>query len=193
MSCGGYGDYVRAPGHFVVPIPGGLDSAGAAPILCAGITVFSPLKRSNCGPKTRVGIAGIGGLGHFGIFFAKAMGTKAVVAISGTSGKKEDDVAMGAIKFIAMDEENGWTRRHARSPDLIICTVSSPKMPLDKYLKPLPNSGQFIQVGAPEDHLLGFSAFSLIAKDAKIGGSCIGPPWEIEETLKFAEEMKIGP
>jgi len=193
ISYGGYGDYVRAPAHFCIPIPEGLNSADAAPMLCAGITVFSPLRRNGVGPSTRVGIIGVGGLGHFGILFAAALGARDVVAISRTTAKKSDALAMGATRFIATDDEPGWAEAHAASLDLIVCAVSSPNMPLNGYLRLLAHGGLFVQVGSPEDDLPGFSPFSLMTKNAKIGGSCIGPPWEIEEMLKFAAEKKIKP
>lgn len=193
VSYGGFGDYVRAPGHFCVRIPEGLESADAAPMLCAGITVYSPLKRHGCGPKMRVGIVGVGGLGHFGILFAKAMGARSVTAISRTATKKGDAMDMGASGFIPTDEEKDWEIKHAKSLDLIVSTVSSPEMPLNGYLQLLANRGQFIQVGSPEDHLPGFNAFALITKDVRIGGSCIGPPWEIKEMLEFAATHNIKP
>jgi alcohol dehydrogenase (NADP+) len=193
LSMGGYADYSRAPGHFVIPIPEGLDSADAAPMLCAGITTYSPLKRNGCGPGKRVGIIGVGGLGHFGLLFAKALGASKVVAISRTSTKKEDATKMGADHFIATDESKDWMTKNAGTLDLIVSTVSSPKMPLGDYLSLLATHGTFIQVGSPEDHLPGFSAFTLMTKSAKLGGSVIGPPREIAEMLKFAAEKKVKP
>lgn len=162
-------------------------------MLCGGITTFAPLIHNGAGPGKRVGIIGIGGLGHFGLLWAKALGCDKVVAISRTSTKKGDATEMGADEFIATNEDQGWNKRHARSLDIIICTVSSPKMPLQKYLQLLRTRGQFIQVGAPEDHIPGFSAFSLIAKGAKIGGSTVGSPKEIEDMLKLAAQKKVKP
>ncbi len=100
---------------------------------------------------------------------------------------------MGADLYIATEEDENWNKKNARSLDLIISTVSSPKMPLPKYLQLLRTHGQFIQVGAPEDSLPGFNIFSLIAKGAKIGGSAIGRPREIEEMLQLAASKKVKP
>ncbi|KAF2837309.1 putative NADP-dependent alcohol dehydrogenase C 2 [Patellaria atrata CBS 101060] len=192
-SYGGYADYSRVPGHFVIRIPEALDSAAAAPMLCGGITVYSPLKREGCGPGKRVGIVGLGGLGHFGVLFAKALGADEVTVISRSSAKKEDAMRLGADKFIATNEEADWADKYALSLDLIISTVSSPDMPLEGYLGLLRVRGTFIQVGAPEDKLPGFLAFALIVKGCKIGGSAIGSPKEIQEMLHLAVEKKIEP
>ncbi|KAL9081243.1 MAG: hypothetical protein Q9157_000218 [Trypethelium eluteriae] len=190
---GGYGNYWRGPGHFVIPIPGVIPSAEAAPMLCEGITTFAPLVHNGAGPGKRVGIIGIGGLGHFGLLWAKALGCDKVIALSRTNAKMEDAKKMGADDFIAIDQDEGWNKRHARSLDVIICTVSSPNMPLQKYLQLLRIRGQFIQVGAPEDRMPGFNAFALIQKGAKIGGSTIGTPKEIEDMLKLAADKQVRP
>jgi len=149
-SYGGYGDYWRGPSHFVFKIPDELPSDIAAPMLCGGITAFSPLKQNGAGPGKSVGIVGIGGLGHFGVLGAKVLGCDKVVAISRTSSKKADALKMGADDYIATDEDQNWAQKHANSLDLIVCTVSSPKMPLQQYLQLLKVKGHFIQVGAPE-------------------------------------------
>jgi alcohol dehydrogenase (NADP+) len=146
-SFGGYADYCRAPAHFAVKIPDSISTAEAAPMLCGGVTVWSPLIHNGAGPGKRVGIVGVGGLGHFGLLWAKALGCDEVVAISRTNTKKEDALKMGATKFIATEEE-GWNKKNARSLDLIVSTVSSPNMPLSKYFQLLRTNGQFIQVGS---------------------------------------------
>ena len=191
-SYGGYSDYARVPSHFVIKIPGAIPPEEAAPMLCGGVTLFSPLKRNACGPGKKVGIVGLGGLGHFGVLFAKALGADEVVIISRTNGKKQDAMKMGATGFIAT-EEKGWEKRNGRTLDLIVSTVSSPDMPLGKYLQLLRTGGQFIQVGAPEDRIPGFNAFSLISKGVKFGGSCIGSPAELREMLDLAAEKGIHP
>jgi D-arabinose 1-dehydrogenase-like Zn-dependent alcohol dehydrogenase len=192
-SYGGYSDYWRGPGHFVVKIPDGLSSAEAAPMLCAGVTVWTPLKRNGAGPGKKVGVLGVGGLGHFALLWAKALGCDKVVAISRSSAKKADAEKMGVDHFIAMEEDKDWAKNNARSLDLIISTVADPKMPIQKYLRLLRTHGQFIQVGAPEDAIPGFNMFSLIGKGAKIGGSAIGSPKDIAEMLDFAVEKGVHP
>lgn len=191
-SYGGYADYCRAPAHFAVKIPDSLSLAEAAPMLCGGVTVWNPLVKNGAGPGKRVGIVGLGGLGHFGVLWAKALGCDEVVVISRTNSKKDDAMNMGATKFIATEEE-GWAKKNSRSLDLIVSTVSSPNMPLAQYFQLLRTHGQFIQVGAPEDKIPAFSAFALIAKGCKMGGSCIGSPEDISGMLKFAAEKNIHP
>jgi alcohol dehydrogenase (NADP+) len=146
-SYGGYADYNRTNGHWVIPIPEGLDSALAAPMLCGGITVFSPLKQNGCGPGKTVGIVGVGGLGHFGVLFAKALGADKVVGISRKADKKDDVLKLGADQYIATGEDEDWAKKNRRTLDLIICTVSSEKMPMQEYLTLLKTKGTFIQVG----------------------------------------------
>jgi len=189
---GGYANYWRGPSHFVFKIPDEIPSEEAAPMLCAGITVYSPLKANGCGPGKRVGIVGIGGLGHFGLLFAKALGASEVVAISRTSTKKEDALKMGATGFIATEDE-GWETKNAKTLDLIVSTVSSPNLPLMGYFSLLRNFGQFIQVGAPEDPIPPFQAFALIGKGVKMGGSIIGSPDEIRNMLAVAASKKVHP
>lgn len=100
---------------------------------------------------------------------------------------------IGADKYIATDDDKDWATHHARSLDLIISTVSSPDMPLEQYLMLLQTNGTFIQVGAPEDRLPAFNAFSLIAKGCKIGGSAIGAPHEIEAMLELTARKGVKP
>jgi alcohol dehydrogenase (NADP+) len=144
-SYGGYSDYCRAPAHFAVKIPDSLSLAEAAPMLCGGVTTWNPLVKNGAGPGKKVGIVGVGGLGHFGILWAKALGCDEVVAISRTTSKKADAIKMGATKYIATEEE-GWNKKNSRSLDLIVSTVSSPNMPLAQYFQLLRTNGQFIQV-----------------------------------------------
>lgn len=208
-SYGGYADYWRGPSHFIFKIPEQISSEDAAPMLCGGITLYSPLKRNGCGPGKKVGIIGIGGLGHFGILYAKALGADKIVAISRKANKKDDALKvsvvpfclsvleltfcnqLGADEYISTDEDSKWAEHHAKSVDLLISTVSSPNMPLEQYLQLLRVHGTFIQVGAPEDKLPAFNAFALIAKGAKIGGSAIGAPGEIREMLDLTVKKNV--
>jgi len=140
-----------------------------------------------------VGIVGLGGLGHFAVLFAKALGADRVVAISRSGAKRADALQMGADGFIATATDKNWSRTHSRTLDLIVCTVSSPDMPVEKYLHLLRVGGRFVQVGAPEDRLPPLSAFALIAKGCSISGSSIGSPAEIEAMLAFAAEKRVKP
>ncbi|KAL8798885.1 MAG: hypothetical protein Q9182_006315 [Xanthomendoza sp. 2 TL-2023] len=190
-SYGGYADYWRGPSHFVFKIPEQISSEAAAPMLCGGITLYSPLKRNGCGPGKSVGIIGIGGLGHFGLLYAKALGADKIVAISRKGNKKEDAMKLGADEYIATDEDPEWAEHHAKSVDLLISTVSSANVPLAQYLQLLRVHGTFIQVGAPEDKLPAFPAFALIAKGVKLGGSAIGAPGEIRDMLDLTVKKNV--
>ncbi|KAL1874902.1 hypothetical protein Daus18300_003443 [Diaporthe australafricana] len=194
-SYGGYADYNRTNGHFVIPIPDGLDSADAAPMLCGGITVYSPLKQNGCGPGKTVGVVGVGGLGHFAVLFAKALGADKVVGISRKADKADDVLKLGADSYIATADDKDWEAKNKRTLDLIICTVSSDNMPLTGYLGLLKTKGTFIQVGAPDGgNLPPVNAFTLITNGIKLGGSAIGSPsGEIQEMLKLAADKKIKP
>lgn len=194
-SYGGYADYNRTNGHFVVPIPDGLASEDAAPLMCGGVTVYSPLKRNGCGPGKTIGVVGVGGLGHFAVLFAKALGADKVVGISRKADKKDDSLKLGCDQYIATAEDKDWAKKNARSIDLIISTVSNAKMPMTEYLSLLKVHGTFIQVGAPDGgELPPINAFTLIGGGVKVGGSAIGSAsTEIPEMLKLAADKKIKP
>lgn len=193
-SYGGYADYNRTHNRFVIKIPEGLPSELAAPLLCGGITAFSPLKHNGCGPGKTVGIVGVGGLGHFGVLFAKALGADRVVGISRKASKREDVMKLGVDQYIATEDEPGWSTKNRKTLDLIVSTVSSAKMPLDEYLLLLKTGGTFIQVGAPDGGILpAISAFTLIMNGIKVGGSAIGSPQDIEEMLQLVVEKDIKP
>jgi D-arabinose 1-dehydrogenase-like Zn-dependent alcohol dehydrogenase len=191
---GGYADYIRVPAKFVFKIPDGVSSEIAAPILCAGITVYAPLQEHGCAGKT-VGVIGIGGIGHLGLIFAKALGAAKVVAISRSSSKKFDALKLGADDMIATGEDTEWATnaKNARSLDLILSTVSNADMPLSGYLNLLRPRGRFIQLGAPDDMLPNLHAFSLIQKNILIGGSCVGTPMQIEEMLQLVVDKQLQP
>lgn len=127
-SYGGYALYNRSPSHFVVKIPDAIPSAAAAPMLCAGITTYSPLKHYGCGPGKRVGIVGLGGLGHFAVLWAKALGADWVLAISHRRNKATDALKLGADAYVATDDDASWSLQNAGSLDIVISTVSSSKV-----------------------------------------------------------------
>ncbi|GAA5939238.1 hypothetical protein JCM3775_007165 [Rhodotorula graminis] len=191
-SYGGYANYHRAPGHFVIKVPDGLDHALAAPMLCGGVTVYSPLVQYGAGKEAKdVGIVGIGGLGHFGLLFAKALGAN-VTAISHSESKKADAEKMGATRFIATHsgKEDDF-KPYARSLDLIVATTNDESMPLTGYLSLLRPGGHLILVGAPEKPLPAIPAFPLILNNVHIAGSAIGSPKLIKEMLELAAKQNV--
>jgi len=189
---GGYSTAIRANQQFVFPIPDGLESKYACTMLCAGLTVFSPLKRNGCGPGKKVGIVGIGGLGHYAILFAKAMGAE-VYAFTHSDHKRADIEKMGADHVILTDHK-GWEKPLAMSLDLIISTRDSSKgMPLNEFLSTLWIDGHFITVGLPDEDLPPINAFSLIGNACRIGSSHIGSKVEALEMLQLAADKGIKP
>lgn len=191
-SYGGYAQHARHPGHFVIKIPDTIPYAEAAPMLCAGATLYSPISRAQVKGKN-VGIVGLGGLGHFGVLFAKALGAKKVVVLSRKASKRDDALKLGADEYVSTDEDPDWAAKHAGSLHNIFSTVSSPKMPLSEYLSLLKPHGHFTQLGAPEDLIPAINAFTLIPKNVSMGGSCIASPKEIKEMLDLVAAQKIKP
>ncbi|TQV91679.1 hypothetical protein V2A60_008618 [Cordyceps javanica] len=189
---GGYALYHRAPSHFVIKIPDGLAPEYAAPMLCGGVTVFSPLKHWGVGPGKKVGIAGVGGLGHFAVIFAKAMGADEVVGISRKASKRDEAMALGCDDYIATEDDKEWAQHNARRFDVIISTVSSAKMPIADYITTLALDGSMVQVGAPEEPIP-VPIFPLITGRRSLAGSAIGSPKVIREMLEFAAKHNVKP
>lgn len=189
---GGYATYHRAPSHFVFKIPDGLAPEYAAPMLCGGVTVYSPLRHWGVGPGKKVGIAGVGGLGHFAVLFAKALGADEVVGISRKASKRDEALQLGCDDYIATDDDKDWGKHNAGRFDVIISTVSSAKMPMTEYITSLALDGSIVQVGAPEEPIP-VTIFPLIFGRRSLAGSAIGSPAVIREMLDFAAEKKIKP
>ncbi|CEJ89887.1 hypothetical protein VHEMI05706 [[Torrubiella] hemipterigena] len=191
-SYGGYATHHRAKSHFVVPVPKGLKPEYAAPLLCGGITVYSPLRAWGCGPGKKVGIVGVGGLGHFAVLFAKALGADEVVGISRREAKRDEAIKLGCTDYIATADEKGWAKKNANRFDLIISTVSSADMPMQQYLSTLAFDGTLVQVGAPEEPIP-ISPFPLILGRRRLAGSAIGSPKEIAEMFQLCVDKDIHP
>ncbi|KAL8665673.1 MAG: hypothetical protein Q9168_007641 [Polycauliona sp. 1 TL-2023] len=191
ISHGGFADRCRHNSYSVFSIPEELDSASAAVMLCAGSTVYEPLKEWGAGEGTKVGVIGLGGLGHLGVLFAKAMGCERVVAFSRKGDKATDALALGADAYTATSEEEGWEEKYAGSLDLIICTVSDPRMPLSGYLGLLRPKGRFCQVGIPEEPMQGLDAMALVLNGTSISFSDSASPGNIREMLALAARKGI--
>jgi D-arabinose 1-dehydrogenase-like Zn-dependent alcohol dehydrogenase len=192
-SYGGYATYNRCPSHFVIKIPDGISNAEAAPMLCAGATTYVPLKNHGCGPGKSVGIIGLGGLGHFGLLWAKAMGADYTVVIGRSQSKREDALKLGADKYVATNDDPDWVKENARSVDLLVSSVSSSKMPISEYLSLLKVGGTLIQVGIPEDGPVALPVGSLVWTGVNLGGSLIGSPSEIREMFELAARKQVKP
>jgi uncharacterized zinc-type alcohol dehydrogenase-like protein len=184
---GGYSDRIVVPQHFVLNIPDGMDLAAAAPLLCAGITTYSPLRHWKAGPGKKVGIVGLGGLGHMGLKIAHAMGAHTVLFTTSTN-KIEDAKKLGADEVIISKDAEAMGR-HASTFDFILDTVAADH-PIDSYLNLLKLDGTLTQVGAPE-HPLAVSAFSVIWRRRNFAGSLIGGIPETQEMLDFCAQHKL--
>jgi uncharacterized zinc-type alcohol dehydrogenase-like protein len=187
-TAGGYSTHVVVTEDFVLRIPEGIELDAAAPLLCAGITLFSPLARFEAGPGKKVAIIGLGGLGHMGVKIAHAMGAE-VTVLSQSLKKQEDGLRLGADHYYATSERD--TFKHLRgSFDLIINTVSA-NLPMDSYLGLLKAEGTLVEVGAPEKPMP-ISAFSLIGGGKTLAGSMIGGIAQTQEMLDFCAEHHLG-
>ncbi|KAJ3008433.1 hypothetical protein HKX48_008538, partial [Thoreauomyces humboldtii] len=189
-SFGGYADYSRVPAHFAFKIPDNLPSEVAAPMMCGGITVFSPLEQLQAGAGKRIGVIGIGGLGHFALLFGKAMGAD-MVAISHSKSKKADAEKMGVKQFIATADDEDWEKKSKRTLDGIVCTVNNADMPIHKYVALLKPGCKMIMVGIPESALEDFKITPLIMNNVFIGGSALGGSDDIEKMLQVAVKSDV--
>ncbi|SCG75696.1 NAD(P)-dependent alcohol dehydrogenase [Micromonospora humi] len=185
---GGYAQAIVVTEGFVLRIPDGIELDAAAPLLCAGITTYSPLRHWNAGPGKRVAVVGMGGLGHMAVKLAHAMGAE-VTVLSQSLKKREDGLRLGADHYFATSDESTFTDL-AGSFDLIVNTVSA-SIDLDAYLGLLAVDGTLVNVGAPEDPL-SVRAFSLIPARRSFAGSMIGGIAETQEMLDFCAEHGLG-
>lgn len=181
VTYGGYSDSIVVDERFVLRVPANLDLAGAAPLLCAGITTYSPMRRWGVAEGKKVGVVGLGGLGHMGVKLAHAFGAH-VVAFTTSPGKKEDALRLGADEVVVSRNADEM-RRHAGSFDFILDTVAADH-DIDAYLNLLRRDGTITLVGAPPKPL-GVSAFSLIMGRRSLSGSSIGGITETQEMLDF--------
>lgn len=186
---GGYSTFMVAPEHFVLHLPESLDMAQAAPLLCAGITTYSPLKRWNVGPGTKVGIIGLGGLGHMGVKYAKAMGAE-VWVITSSPDKVEIAKSYGTKGVIVSTSVKGMEAA-AHKFDFLLDTI--PKThDLTPYLQLLNIHGTICLVG-PIEPMPGFHSGSLIGGQKSIAGSGIGGIKETKEMLGYSAQRNILP
>ncbi|ORZ35614.1 putative mannitol dehydrogenase [Catenaria anguillulae PL171] len=190
VAYGGYAQAVRVPGDYAFKLPADLPSDVAAPLLCAGVTVFAPLKR-HMFPGARVGVVGIGGLGHLAVQFAKALGASEVVGLSTSDRKAKDAAALGATKFVVLNSPEAFAA-NSNTLDIILCTASHHDMPWDAYVNLLDAEGKFIVVGLPEDSIK-INLASVIFRQRSIVGSLIGAKNEIVDMLDFAAKHKVRP
>jgi uncharacterized zinc-type alcohol dehydrogenase-like protein len=185
---GGYSTHVVVDRRYVLRLPDSLGLDVAAPLLCAGITCYQPLSVWNAGPGVRVGIVGLGGLGHMGVKIAAAMGAE-VTLISHSPGKEDDGYRLGASSFV-LSSDKAAMRAARNSLDLIVNTASSVTT-LDPYMRLLDLDGTMVTVGLPESPL-SVSAFTLIANRRRLAGTNNGGIPQTQEMLDFCGRHGLG-
>lgn len=188
MTYGGYSNNIVVRDKFVLRIPENLDPAAAAPLLCAGITTYSPLRQWKVGPGQKVGIVGLGGLGHMGIKLAHAMGAH-VVLFTTSPGKREDAQRLGADDVVVSKNANEM-QAHRNSFDFILNTVAAPH-PLDPFMELLKRDGTMTLVGAPPTPHPSPQVFNFIMMRRRLAGSLIGGIAETQEMLDFCGKHGI--
>ncbi len=187
-TLGGYSTHVVVTEGFVLSIPEDIELDAAAPLLCAGITTYSPLKHWGAGPGKQVAIVGLGGLGHMAVKLAHALGAE-VTVLSQSLSKKDDGLKLGADHYYATSDPDTF-KTLAGKFDLIINTVSA-KINLDAYLSLLNLDGTLVNVGAPPKPL-SLNVFSLIGQRRSFAGSLIGGIEQTQEMLDFCAEHHLG-
>ena len=185
---GGYSEKIVVDENYVVRIPDGLSLDVAAPLLCAGITTYSPLRHWNAGPGKKVAVVGLGGLGHMAVKIAHAMGAE-VTVLSQSLRKKDDGLKLGADHYHATSDPKTFEEL-AGTFDLIVSTVSAP-MDFGALLSLLRVDGALVNVGAPEEPIA-LNLFSVISGRKTLAGSMIGGIAETQEMLDFCAEHRLG-
>jgi len=188
---GGYSSMIRTHERWVFAIPEKISSEEAAPMLCAGLTVYSPLIRNGTGPGKTVGIVGIGGLGHLAIQFAKALGAK-VIVFSHSPNKKEDALKLGADEFVATGEKD-FAKPYFDKLDYILSAADAANLPLGDLLSTLKIDGRLTSVGLPDGTWEGLHPMVMASNASAIGCSHIGSKKEANEMLKLAAEKGVRP
>jgi uncharacterized zinc-type alcohol dehydrogenase-like protein len=187
VTYGGYSESIVVDEAFVLKVPSNLDHAAAAPLLCAGITTFSPLHHWKVGPGQKVGIVGLGGLGHMGVKFAHAFGAHTVLFTT-SANKVEDGKRLGADEVV-ISKDAAQMQKHAGSFNFILDCVSADH-DINAYINLLAVDGNIVLVGAPEKPIP-VSAFSLLFGRRSLAGSAIGGVRETQEMLDFCGKHNI--
>ncbi|MFF2377952.1 NAD(P)-dependent alcohol dehydrogenase [Streptomyces xiamenensis] len=188
LTHGGYSTHIVVTEDFALKMPESVDLAAATPLLCAGITTYSPLRRFGTGPGTKVAVVGLGGLGHMAVQLAHALGAE-VTVLSQSLKKRDDGLRLGADHYYATSDPETFEQL-AGTFDLIINTVSA-RLDLDAYLSLLTVEGALVNVGAPAEPM-SLNVFSLLTSGRTFAGSMIGGLPETQEMLDFCDVQRIG-
>ena len=187
IAFGGYSNYFVANERYAVTVPNNLDLAGVAPLLCAGITLYSPIRYWKVGKGSRVAVMGLGGLGHMGVKFAAALGAE-VTVLSHSPAKEKDAIAMGAVRFIHTKGDD-WNKELKKGFDLVLNTISA-EIDLEPYMQLLDTNGTLVVIGLPGKPYA-ISAGTLLDGRRSVAGSMIGGMPEVQEMLNFCGEKDI--
>jgi uncharacterized zinc-type alcohol dehydrogenase-like protein len=187
VTYGGYSESIVVDENFVLRVPTNLNLAGAAPLLCAGITTYSPMRHWGVTKDKKVGVVGLGGLGHMGVKFAHALGAHTVVFTTSPS-KKDDAIRLGADEVVISKDANQMAR-HAGSFDFILDAVAA-EHDVNAYINLLARDGNLTMVGAPPQPLA-VGVFGLLFRRRSFSGSCIGGIAETQEMLDFCSDHNI--
>ncbi|KAF9577398.1 hypothetical protein BGW38_007406 [Lunasporangiospora selenospora] len=189
LTYGGFADRLQVHGKFAFKIPDGLSGAEAAPLLCAGLTVFNPLKTLGAGPGKKVGVIGIGGLGHLGVQFARAMQCDEVVAISSGDSKREEAFKLGATKYINSSKPEEMKAAH-QSLDIILYTSTGKNIDWSGLVDLIGNRGKLVVVAFLGESL-GVPGYPLNVRHISISGSIIGGIETTKEMIAFAAKHNV--
>ncbi|CAO3694509.1 unnamed protein product [Rhizopus stolonifer] len=190
-SFGGYADKWRGDSRFVFKVPENMPNEIAATFFCAGVTVYAPLKKHGVTKGSKVGVVGIGGLGHFAIQWAKAMGAE-VVALSSSDRKREDFIALGCTDYVVTSDPEQM-KAHKGTFTHIVCTAYSSTLDWTSLFDLLTVNSHFILVALPEEPIGGLPALAIAIRQINFVGSTIGSPSMIEEMLLFAAKHNVKP
>ncbi|KAI8355232.1 putative mannitol dehydrogenase [Mortierella sp. GBAus27b] len=191
VTYGGFADRVRLKAKFAFKIPSEISPAEAAPLLCAGITVFAPLRNHGAGPDKSVGIVGIGGLGHLAVQFARAMGSKQVVAFSTSDKKREEATQLGATQYVNVKNPEEL-KAAARSVDVLLVTSVTKDTNWGELMEVVETRGTLVLIGIPpSDIVLPF--VPLLYRELSVAGSFIGSAAQVKEMLEFSAKHNVRP
>lgn len=187
---GGFADRIRASELWCIPIPDSVDAVTAGPLFCGGATVFNPLVQYEVSPMDRVGVIGIGGLGHLALQFARAWGCE-VTAFTTSDSKADEAKALGA-HHVANTRDDGALKKLSGSFDLVLNTTAA-DLPWSKYMGTLCAKGRFVTVGGLVSAPIQVGAFDLIAGERSVGGSSLAPPVIMKRMMEFCGRHGIAP
>lgn len=187
IAYGGYSNFFVVDQNYAVKVPANLDAAGVAPLLCAGITLYSPIKHWKVGPGSKVAVMGLGGLGHMGVKFAAALGAE-VTVLSHSANKESDAITMGATNFV-VTKNSEWNKPFNKYFDLVLNTVSA-ELDLEPYLNTLRTDGTLVVIGLPGKPY-SVNPGTLLNGRRSISGSMIGGMPELQEMIDFCGQKNI--